>query len=597
MERWVMIVVLLIFIALAVAGVFGVLWALAAKENGELKNQLVYIQRSLAEKEKALAELEKTLNEKEGALKETRTKLEYINASLAQAKTALQLAETKISQLETQLSACRRDNSRLGALVAGLNATSQKTAVVKQIAAFVHDFFSVAEKHYNYGGTVPQNVEKWTFVKTVFSGWLNRVDPKINTGLRYGEYVAIPLNLTKYHVVEVWIDNGRGSWSLSVMLFRQCDFEEWARGESVTPAYRGRAMYSYSQHGWYLNFSSPGDGAYVLVLYNDVDSAVYRGNVRLLVTWYWNVSSPVATSLNTLTLLLKVMKTRKVALLYRNDKTGITLTSLIKDAVTQAGASVVMSEGYDPDPKAFPTAVPEALRKISSAVKDYVDEDFVLVLATLRNDGEYALRQIQKDPILSTVKIVGPDVLSGVATELKMAERYFGVLPASLQDWPSIRGSSADYQLFRLFALLNQYAEHRRLMELEPPYLGLTQDLKIPTSLQKLLDVYGVAEGLYLVLALRASGFNTTFAIVGRPDVRDLFVLEWATVCPAVVLPRGANLTMFAPLIDMVRFGGLDITMLYVYQPHNPALYLLACPDAILSRGAVLYVDGVTKAE
>ena len=64
---------------------------------------------------------------------------------------------------------------------------------------------------------------------------------------------------------------------------------------------------------------------------------------------------------------------------------------------------------YDPDPKAFPQAAPEAVRKVSTKVKDLVGPDFAVVIVSFEDDGTVVLKTIGQDPVLSKARLIGTE--------------------------------------------------------------------------------------------------------------------------------------------------------------------------------------------
>jgi branched-chain amino acid transport system substrate-binding protein len=66
--------------------------------------------------------------------------------------------------------------------------------------------------------------------------------------------------------------------------------------------------------------------------------------------------------------LLKHLGVKRAVIIYRMDAWGVGLSNAIVNETKKLGIQIVASEGYDPDPKAFPTAVPEVIRKLSAAL-------------------------------------------------------------------------------------------------------------------------------------------------------------------------------------------------------------------------------------
>jgi len=106
--------------------------------------------------------------------------------------------------------------------------------------------------------------------------------------------------------------------------------------------------------------------------------------------------------------LLKQLGVKRIVILYRNDAWGLGLQHAIANESKKAGIEVVASVGYDPDPKAFPTAVPEAVRKLSAALGQ-PGADAALVFVTFEDDGVAAVQAAAQDPVLGKVRWIGTD--------------------------------------------------------------------------------------------------------------------------------------------------------------------------------------------
>ncbi len=113
--------------------------------------------------------------------------------------------------------------------------------------------------------------------------------------------------------------------------------------------------------------------------------------------------------------LVKTLGLTKIVILYRNDAWGLGLKDAIEREASAAGVQVVASEGYDPDPKVFPTAIPAAVKKLSGALKT---PDAALVLVTFEDDGIVAIKAAAADPVLSKTRWIGTD---GIAESKALA--------------------------------------------------------------------------------------------------------------------------------------------------------------------------------
>jgi branched-chain amino acid transport system substrate-binding protein len=75
---------------------------------------------------------------------------------------------------------------------------------------------------------------------------------------------------------------------------------------------------------------------------------------------------------------------------------GVGLDSAIVNETKKLGIQIVASEGYDPDPRAFPTAVPEAIRRLSAALGQ-PSPDATIIFITFEDDGIIAVQAADED--------------------------------------------------------------------------------------------------------------------------------------------------------------------------------------------------------
>ena len=106
--------------------------------------------------------------------------------------------------------------------------------------------------------------------------------------------------------------------------------------------------------------------------------------------------------------LLKHLGIKRAVITYRNDAWGLGLSNAITNETKKLGIQIVASAGYDPDPKAFPTAVPEVIRKLSAALGQ-PGPDAAIIFVTLEGDGIAAVQAAAQDPILSKIRWIGTD--------------------------------------------------------------------------------------------------------------------------------------------------------------------------------------------
>ncbi len=117
--------------------------------------------------------------------------------------------------------------------------------------------------------------------------------------------------------------------------------------------------------------------------------------------------------------LLKYLGIKRAVIIYRNDAWGVGLNNAIVNETKKLGIQIVASEGYDPDPRAFPTAVPEAIRKLSAALGQ-PGSDVAIIFITFVDDGILAVQAAAQDPVLSKVRWIGTD---GIAYKGRMIEQ------------------------------------------------------------------------------------------------------------------------------------------------------------------------------
>ncbi|MCC6035847.1 MAG: ABC transporter substrate-binding protein [Pyrobaculum sp.] len=106
--------------------------------------------------------------------------------------------------------------------------------------------------------------------------------------------------------------------------------------------------------------------------------------------------------------LLKYLGVKRAVIIYRNDAWGLGLSNAITNETKKLGIQIVASAGYDPDPKAFPTAVPEVIRKLSAALGQ-PGPDAAIIFVTFEDDGIAAVQAAAQDPVLSKVRWIGTD--------------------------------------------------------------------------------------------------------------------------------------------------------------------------------------------
>lgn len=110
--------------------------------------------------------------------------------------------------------------------------------------------------------------------------------------------------------------------------------------------------------------------------------------------WLYRIVGTDAKQIKAIGAILKELGVKNVALIYRKDTNGEGLYLELQKEAANRGFKLVSVVSYDTDPKAFPQAAPEAMRKISGEVKDLVGPDFAVVLVSFEDDGSFVLKTI-----------------------------------------------------------------------------------------------------------------------------------------------------------------------------------------------------------
>jgi len=116
--------------------------------------------------------------------------------------------------------------------------------------------------------------------------------------------------------------------------------------------------------------------------------------------------------------LLKLLGVKRAVIIYRNDAWGKGLSDAITNETKNLGIQIISSEGYDPSPAVFPTAVPEVIRKLSAALGQ-PGPDAAIIFITFEDDGIVAIQAVAQDPVLSKVRWIGTDGVAYSAALIK----------------------------------------------------------------------------------------------------------------------------------------------------------------------------------
>lgn len=125
--------------------------------------------------------------------------------------------------------------------------------------------------------------------------------------------------------------------------------------------------------------------------------------------WLYRIVGTDAKQIRAIGAIIKELGVKKVAIVYRKDPYGEGLYQELQKEAARRGFQVVAAESYDPDPKAFTEAAPQAVRAISAKVRDLVGPDFALVIVSFEDDGQVVLRAIGQDPVLSKARLIGTE--------------------------------------------------------------------------------------------------------------------------------------------------------------------------------------------
>ncbi|MFN3804242.1 MAG: ABC transporter substrate-binding protein [Pyrobaculum sp.] len=125
--------------------------------------------------------------------------------------------------------------------------------------------------------------------------------------------------------------------------------------------------------------------------------------------WLYRIVGTDAKQIKAIGAILKEFGVKNVAIIYRKDPYGEGLYLELQKEAAARGFKLVSAAAYDPDPKVFPQAAPEAVRKISTEVRGLVGPDFALVIVSFEDDGSVVLKAIGQDPVLSQARLIGTE--------------------------------------------------------------------------------------------------------------------------------------------------------------------------------------------
>jgi branched-chain amino acid transport system substrate-binding protein len=138
--------------------------------------------------------------------------------------------------------------------------------------------------------------------------------------------------------------------------------------------------------------------------------------------WVYRIVPPDSAQAVAIADLLKHLGVKRAVIIYRNDPWGVGLNNAIINETKKLGIQIVASEGYDPDPKVFPTAVPEAIRRLSARLGQ-PGPDVAIIFVVFANDGLIAMQAAAQDPVLSKVRWIGTDGIAYSSDLIKQVGR------------------------------------------------------------------------------------------------------------------------------------------------------------------------------
>jgi len=121
--------------------------------------------------------------------------------------------------------------------------------------------------------------------------------------------------------------------------------------------------------------------------------------------------------------LMQKLGIKRAAIIYRNDAWGVGLKDVIVSEAQKLGIQIAAAEGYDPDPKAFPQAMPTVVSKASKAIGQ-PSPDAAVIFVTFEGDGVAAMSAAGSDPVLSKVRWIGTDGIAKSEVLIKQVGQY-----------------------------------------------------------------------------------------------------------------------------------------------------------------------------
>lgn len=130
--------------------------------------------------------------------------------------------------------------------------------------------------------------------------------------------------------------------------------------------------------------------------------------LAILNDWVYRIVPTDFAQAAAIAALMQKLGIKKAVILYRNDAWGLGLKDAITNESKKLVIQIVAAEGYDLDPKASPTAVSQAVNKLSAALGQ-PSTDAALVLVTFEDDDLVTIQSVAGDPVLSKVRWIGTD--------------------------------------------------------------------------------------------------------------------------------------------------------------------------------------------
>ena len=382
-------------ISILLAAVFAVLWYGVQEDNKLLTRKVNYlthqlegnfsllqkIAQQLAETQQQLQDTQKQLRETQGRLQDTSNQLKDTQARLAETQKQLQAVQNQLEQVQNQLKETQeqlRDaQNQLKDAQAQLSEVKAQLALLKTLMSSIISA-TTQKKTVYIGAALPLT----GILQSYGIGAKNAIELAVEDANK------MCLNFEfKLLVEDTGTDPTQALQKIQTL---------YAKGARLIvgpmSSREVSAVKSFADQNKILIFS-PSSTSPLLALPDD---------------WIFRMVAPDSAQAVAIADLLKHLGIKRAAIIYRMDTWGIGLKNAIAKESERLGIQIVASEGYDQDPRAFPTAVPEAIRRLSAAL-GRPGPDAAIIFVTFEDDGILAVQAAAQDPVLSRVRWIGTD--------------------------------------------------------------------------------------------------------------------------------------------------------------------------------------------